>query len=125
MGWAISMDPAANVLTGSGYRSLSSVLPHDIQTGTNSMKTVGILLAAAGAAGLIAATKPSTPVKGVSYRVRTQTALPNFGAPGGGGGGGGGGGDQPFGGRGFGGGAGSQLVRVDMAGNRAKVEFQL
>jgi hypothetical protein len=84
------------------------------------MKTARILLAAVGAAGLIAATRPTTPVKGISYRVRTQTAMPNSG-----GGGGGGGGDQPGGGRGIGGGMGTQLVRVDMSGNRAKVEFQL
>jgi hypothetical protein len=86
------------------------------------MKIAGILLAAAGAAGLIAASKPTTPVKGVSYRVRTQTQMPNMGFPGGGGGGGdevGGGG-----GRGFGGGGG-QLVRVDLAGTRAKLEYQL
>jgi hypothetical protein len=77
-----------------------------------------ILVAAVSAAGLIAASTPNTPVKGVSYRVRTQTAMPTAGGPGGGGG------DQPAGGRGFGGGGG-QLVRIDMAGNRAKVEFQL
>jgi hypothetical protein len=80
------------------------------------MKTANILLAAAGAAGLIAATKPHAPVKGVSYRVRTQTAMPSFG--------GGGGDEGGGGGRGFPGGGG-QLVRVDLAGNRAKVEFQL
>jgi hypothetical protein len=43
------------------------------------MKTAGALLAAVGAVGLIAATKPPVPVKGVSYRVRTQTAMPNMG----------------------------------------------
>ena len=81
------------------------------------------LVAVIGAAGLIAATRPTAPVKGVSYRVRVQTQMPNFGF------GGGGGGDNPdAGGRGFPGGFGggqSQLVRVDMAGNRAKVEFQI
>lgn len=80
-----------------------------------------VLLAAMGAAGLIAASKTPETVKGVNYRVRVQTQMPNFGF-------GGGGGDNPdAGGRGpggFGGGQ-SQLVRVDMAGNRAKVEFQL
>ena len=82
------------------------------------MKTAIVLLAAAGAAGVIAAAKPPIPVKGISYRVRTQTQMPNMG------GGGGGGGDE--GGRGPGGfGGGGQLVRVDLAGNRAKVEFQL
>ena len=79
------------------------------------MKKTAILLAAVGAAGLIAASKPQTPVKGITYRVRTQTQMPNMG---------GGGGDEGGGGRGFGGGGG-QLVRVDLAGNRAKVEFQL
>ena len=78
------------------------------------MNTSRILLAAVGAAGLIAAAKPGTPVKGVNYRVRTQTQIPNMGGPGGG--------DE--GGRGFGGGGG-QLVRVDLAGNRAKIEYQL
>jgi hypothetical protein len=93
------------------------------------MKTAVVLLAAVGAAGLIAAAKPATPVKGVSYRVRTQTQMPNMAAlfGGGGGGGGGGGADQPApgGGRGFGGAGGGQLVRIDMAGDRARVEFQL
>ena len=79
------------------------------------MKIAGALLVAAGAAGLIAAAKPPIPVKGISYRVRTQTQMPNMG---------GGGGDE--GGRGPGGfGGAGQLVRVDMAGTRAKVEFQL
>ena len=90
------------------------------------MKTASILLAAVGAAGLIAATKPTAPVKGISYRVRTGTQMPNMGFPGGGGGGGGGGdeaGGRAFGGGGFGG--GGQLVKVELAGNRAKVEFQL
>lgn len=82
------------------------------------MRIAGALLAAAGAAGLIAAARPHAPVKGVSYRVRTQTALPSFG------GGGAGGEEGGGGGRGFPGGGG-QLVRVDLAGNRAKVEFQL
>ena len=85
------------------------------------MKTASILLAAVGAAGLIAASRPSAPVKGVSYRVRTQTQMPNMGFPGGGGGDEVGGG----GGRGFGGGGGGQLVRVDLAGSRAKLEYQL
>ena len=80
------------------------------------MKSSRILLAAMGAAGLIAATTPTTPVKGVNYRVRTQTQIPGMG---------GGGADEGGGGRGFGGGAGSQLVRVDLAGNRAKIEYQL
>jgi hypothetical protein len=79
------------------------------------MRSAGALLAAAGAAGLIAAAKPNASVKGVSYRVRTQTAIPNFG---------GGGDEGGGGGRGFPGGGG-QLVRVDLAGNRAKIEFQL
>ena len=85
------------------------------------MKKTGILLAAVGAAGLMAGTRPQAPVKGVSYRVHTQTQMPNMAAALGGGGG-----DQPApgGGRGFGGGGG-QLVRIDMAGNRARVEFQL
>jgi hypothetical protein len=83
------------------------------------MKIAGALLAAVGAAGLIAATEPQAPVKGVSYRVRTQTQLPNFGGAGAGGGDNAG---RGFPGGGFGGG---QLVRVDLAGNRAKVEFQL
>jgi hypothetical protein len=82
------------------------------------MKKTPILLAAVGAAGLIAASKPNTPVKGITYRVRTQTQMPNMG-------GGGGGDEAGGGGRGFGGGGGGQLVRVDLAGNRAKVEFQL
>ena len=81
------------------------------------MKKTAILLAAVGASGLIAAAKPNAPVKGITYRVRTQTQMPNLG--------GGGGGDEGGGGRGFGGGGGGQLVRVDLAGNRAKVEFQL
>jgi hypothetical protein len=86
----------------------------------NSMKTAGVLLAAVGAAGVIAAVKPNAPVKGVSYRVRTQTAAPTFA-------GGPGGEDAPPAGRGFPGGGfgGGQLVRVDLANNRAKVEFQL
>jgi hypothetical protein len=84
------------------------------------MKTAGILLAAAGAAGVIAAARPNAPVKGASYRVRTQSAAPTFGGPPGS--------DEAappargFPGGGFGGG---QLVRVDLAGDRAKVEFQL
>ena len=45
------------------------------------MRKTAILLAAAGAVGLIAASKPSTPVKGISYRVRTQTQMPNMGIP--------------------------------------------
>ena len=82
-----------------------------------STKTMRLLLGVAGSAGLIAAARTPLPVKGVNYRVRTQTQMPNFG--------GGGGGDE--GGRGFPGGfgGGGQLVRVDLAGNRAKVEFQI
>lgn len=78
-----------------------------------------IMLVAAGAAGLMAAAGAPATVRGVNYRVRVQTQMPNFG-----GGGGGGGGEE--GGRGPGGfGGQAQLVRVDMAGNRAKVEFQV
>jgi hypothetical protein len=88
------------------------------------MKISGTLLAAAGAAGLIAAAKPITPIKGISYRVRTQTQMPNMAAVIAGIGGGGGDQPAPGGGRGFGGGGG-QLVRVDMAGDRARIEFQL
>jgi hypothetical protein len=69
-------------------------------------------------ASLVAASGPPETVKGVSYRVRVQTQMPNFGF---------GGGDAEAGGRGpggFGGGQ-SQLVRVDLAGTRAKVEFQI
>ncbi|HET9424956.1 MAG TPA: hypothetical protein VFO55_06245 [Gemmatimonadaceae bacterium] len=72
------------------------------------------LLGASGAVALIAASGTFPAVKGVSYRVRVQTQMPNFG---------GGGGDEVAG-RAFGGGQ-SQLVRVDLAGTRAKVEFQL
>src|SRR3954470_21163510 len=77
-------------------------------------------------AGLIGAVRTAAPVKGVTYRVKVETKLPNFGFGGGGGGGGnpdvGGGGAGGFGG--FGGGV-SQLVRGALAGDRAKVEFQL
>src|SRR3954471_24484662 len=80
-------------------------------------------------AGLIGAVRTAAPVKGVTYRVKVETKLPNFGF--GGGGGGGGGGNPDVGGGGGGGGFGgfaggvSQLVRVALAGDRAKVEFQL
>ena len=68
-------------------------------------------------ASLVAASGTPETVKGVSYRVRVQTQMPNFGF---------GGGDVEAGGRGPGGfGGQSQLVRVDLAGNRAKVEFQI
>ena len=78
-----------------------------------------VAFAAVGATGLMAATRAEVPVKGITYRVRVQTQMPNFG--GGGGDVGGGGGEFPGG---FGGGN-SQLVRVELAGDRAKVEFQL
>src|SRR3954471_15684472 len=79
-------------------------------------------------AGLIGAVRTAAPVKGVTYRIKIETKLPNFGFGGGGGGGGnpdvgGAGGGGGFGG-GFGGGVG-QLVRVALAGDRAKIEFQL
>jgi hypothetical protein len=82
--------------------------------------------------GLIAATRRPAPVKAVTYRVRVTNQFPNFGRGGGGGGGGntdpgqppvgGGGGGFPGG---FGGGGGTQLVRVAVVDNRAKVEFQV
>jgi hypothetical protein len=93
-----------------------------------------VALAAMGAAALTAAVRaPLTmTVKGVTYRVKVDTRMPNFvfgggGAGGGGGsdaGGGGGGGGGGFPG-GFGGGGVGQLVRVELAGDRAKVEFQV
>src|SRR3954470_3265465 len=120
MARATSVAGCPRVLTRSVGERLFPVTLNVAFTRTTVMKIAGVLLAAVGAAGLIAATEPETPVKGVSYRVRTQTQLPNFG--------GGGAADDnagrgfPGGGGGFGGG---QLVRVDMAGTRAKVEFQL
>jgi hypothetical protein len=68
-----------------------------------------LALTAVAAAGLIAAAGSPAMVQGVSYRVRVQTQMGNGGGEGG---------------RGFGGGQ-SQLVRVDLAGDRAKVEFQI
>ncbi|MEO5567634.1 MAG: hypothetical protein ABIR92_04040, partial [Gemmatimonadaceae bacterium] len=81
--------------------------------------TSSVVLAAIAVTGLIAAARPPVAVKGVNYRVRVQTQMPNMG---GGGGGDAGGGGFPGG---FGGFGQSQLVRVDLAGNRAKVEFQI
>jgi hypothetical protein len=69
--------------------------------------------------GLTAAMRAPSAVKGVTYRVKVETKLPGFAF--GGGGAGGGGADV---GGGFGGGV-SQLIRVAVAGDRAKVEFQL
>src|SRR5438445_12635717 len=84
-------------------------------------------VAAVIATGLIAATRASFTVKGVTYRVRVETRMPNMGFGGGNpggadvvGGGGGGGGGFPGGFGGVG-----QLVRVELAGERAKVEFQV
>ncbi len=79
-----------------------------------------LVIAGIGVTGLAAATRAPATVKGANYRLRVQTQLPAFGgAPGADAGG-----DNP--GRGFGGfGGQSQLVRVDVAGNRAKVEFQV
>ncbi len=85
-----------------------------------------LALAATGAAGLIAPSHAPPAVKGVTYRVKIETRIPNFAFGGGGGGGGsdvGGGGGGGFLG-GLGGGIG-QLVRVELAGDRAKVEFQV
>src|SRR4051812_7047564 len=78
--------------------------------------------------GVTTAAHAPTPVKGVTYRIKIETKLLNFGFGGGAGGGGnpdagGAGGAGGFGG-GFGGGIG-QLVRVAVAGDRAKIEFQL
>lgn len=80
-------------------------------------------LAFVAVAGLVAAARPIFTVKGVTYRVKVETRMPNFG-PGGGGDPGAGGAGGGGGGGGFGGGA-VQLVRVELAGNRAKVEFQV
>jgi hypothetical protein len=90
-------------------------------------------LASVTGSGLIAAAKTPAPVKAVTYRVRVSTQMPNFGRGGGGGGGGGNTdpGQPPAGGGGGGGfpggfgGGGTQLVRVAVAGDRAKVEFQV
>jgi hypothetical protein len=80
-----------------------------------------LVIAAIGVTGLAAATRGPATVKGANYRLRVQTQLPSFG---GGPGGDAAGAETP--GRGFGGfGGQSQLVRVDVAGNRAKVEFQV
>ncbi len=81
-----------------------------------------LALAVVASAGLIAAVRAPFAVRGVTYRVKVETRIPNFafGAGGGGGGsdiGGGGGG-------GFGAGVG-QLIRVELAGDRAKIEFQV
>lgn len=85
---------------------------------SRSRRLIGrAVLAAVGVTGLVAATRPLLVVKGLSYRVRVQTQMPN--------GGGGGGGDAPPGGGFRGGGQNVQLVRVDLAGERAKVEFQV
>jgi hypothetical protein len=87
-----------------------------------------VALAAMGAAALIAAVRAPFAVKGVTYRVKVETHMPNFAFGGGGGGGGSdvGGGGGAGGGfpSGFGGGIG-QLVRVELAGDRAKIEFQV
>lgn len=85
-----------------------------------SRRLIGhVALATVGVAGVIAAVQAPFTVKGVTYRVKVETRMPNFSFGGGnvdvGGGGGGGG---------FGGGIG-QLVRVELASNRAKVEFQV
>jgi hypothetical protein len=102
-----------------------------MKTVSRSRRLIGhIAIAAVGAAGLIAAVHAPITVKGVTYRVKVETRMPNFAFGGGGagsdvggaaGGGGGGGGGFPGG---FGGGIG-QLVRVELAGDRAKVEFQV
>jgi hypothetical protein len=95
----------------------------------SSRRILGLAAVGLAGAGLTAAMRAPAMVKGVTYRVKVETKLPSFafggaGAGGGnadiGGGVGGGGG----GGGGFGGGVG-QLVRVALAGDRAKVEFQL
>src|SRR4051812_19253165 len=84
-----------------------------------------LVMTGIGVAGLAAAARTPATVKGANYRLRVQTQIPSFGggAPGGDASAGG---DNPgrggFGG--FGGGQ-SQLVRVDVAGDRAKVEFQV
>jgi hypothetical protein len=81
-----------------------------------------LVITGIGVAGLAAANRAPATVKGANYRLRVQTQLPSFG--GGPGGDAGAGAENP--GRGFGGfGGQSQLVRVDVAGNRAKVEFQV
>src|ERR1051325_6596729 len=97
-----------------------------------SRRIGSVALAVAAGSGLIAATRAATPVKAVTYRVRVQTQMPNFGRGAGGGGGGGGtdvGGGGGGGGGGFPpggfGGGGTQLVRVAVVGDRAKVEFQV
>jgi hypothetical protein len=104
-----------------------------MKTVPRSRRLIGyVAIGAAGAAGLIAAVKAPMTVRGVTYRVKVETRMPNFAFGGGGGGGGGtdvggavggGGGGGGFNG-GFGGGVG-QLVRVELAGERAKVEFQV
>ena len=79
-----------------------------------------VALATVGATGLVAAVRARSTVKGVTYRVKVQTQMPNFGFGGGNPGGGG-----EAGGVGSLGGGISQLVRVEVAGERAKVEFQV
>ena len=90
---------------------------------SRSRRLLGTLVVAVlGASSLIAARRPLA-VKGISYRVKVDTKLPNFVF-----GGGGAGGSDAGGGGGFPGGFGGgqvQLVRVDLAGDRAKVEFQV
>lgn len=79
--------------------------------------TTYTILAAVAGTGLVAASTISAPVKGASYRVRVQTQNPvPVGGP-----------VQEQGRGGGGGGFGNnvQLVRVETAGDRAKVEFQL
>jgi hypothetical protein len=99
----------------------------------SSRRLLGMAALGFVGAGLTAAMRGPATVKGVTYRVKVETKLPSFAFGGAGAGGGnadiggavggavGGGGG---GGGGFGGGVG-QLVRVALAGDRAKVEFQL
>ena len=90
-------------------------------------RLIGVALAAMGSGLLGAPAHVPVSVKGVTYRVKGETRILNFAFGGGegagsdAGGAGGGGGGFPGG---FGGGVG-QLVRVELAGERAKVEFQV
>src|SRR4051812_20192905 len=101
--------------------SAPCAVPRETMKNTESSRRLwAIVTFAAMGLGLTAAARPAAPVKGVTYRIKIETKLPNFGFGGGGGGGGnpdvgGAGGGGGFGG-GFGGGVG-QLVRVALVGD--------
>src|SRR5258708_14985423 len=80
-----------------------------------------LALAVVASAGLIAAVRAPFAVRGVTYRVKVETRIPNFAL-----GGGGGGGGSDIGGGG-GGGVGARAGAppcVELAGDPEKIQFQ-